>query len=272
MFTIIKEIRQSWQVVLRIAKYNNQEKYRRNYLGEFWQFADPMLQIGIMVLMFAFRNGGENVNTHSPGMSGYVIWISMGMVTYFFMQSSMTKSAKSIQSQYKLLSKMQFNLSAIPLIEIMTELRRYFIMMTVIIVGIMFSFGLPEIFWWLQFVYYFVAMLFFLYALSLITSTITVLIPDFFNAYAAILRVGMWVSGVIITIDSPPFPEIISNILKLNPIYYLIQGFRETLLLKPVLFFEKPTLTLIFWITTLIMFIVGSALHLKFRKSFMDFI
>lgn len=272
MFTILNELKRSWKVVIRIAKYNNQQMYRRNYLGEFWQFADPLLQIGIMVLMFAVRTGADESNAQAPGIGGFIIWMALGMVTYFFMQSAMTKSAKSIQSQYKLLSKMQFDLSAIPLIEIITELRRYFTMMILIILGIIFYMGIWPSIWWLQYIYYFVAMISFLYALSLITSTITVMVPDFYNAYSAILRVGMWVSGVIITIDSPPFPETISNILKLNPLYYLIQGFRDTLLLNPVLFWEHTTLTLIFWGVTLILFIVGASLHLRFRKKFMDFV
>lgn len=272
VWTIVQELRESFNTMLRIAHYNNEQKYRDNYLGNFWQFADPMLQIGIMVLMFAARQGQTENNPHAPGIIGAVTWIALGMVTYFYMQSSMLKSSKSIQRQMRLLARMKFNLSAIPLTDIITELRRYFIMMVVVMLGIVFGLGVWPSLWWLQYFYYFFAMIIFLYALSLVTSTVSVLIPDFYNAYAAILRVGMWVSGVVISIDSPPLPETISQILKLNPLYYIIKGMRETLMLNPVGFWDNMTLTCIFWGIVSIFLIVGVHIHMRFRDRFLDFI
>ncbi|WP_308399753.1 ABC transporter permease [Weissella thailandensis] len=268
---ILKELIKSWPVVSRIARYNNDQAYRQNYLGDFWHFADPALQIGIMILMFAVRNGGGNGNPHATGLSGYIAWIALGMVTYFFMQSAMQKSAKSIQSQINMLSRMKFSLSAIPMTEIITELRRYFVMQGMAFFTILFMDVRPSIYW-IQFFYYFFAMIIFLYALSLVTSTITVLVPDFYNAYVAVLRVGMWVSGVIISVDSPSFPTVLSNALKLNPLYYIIEGFRETLLENPIWFWNNVTENLIFWGIVIILLVIGSHIHMRFRNRFMDFI
>lgn len=271
IWKIIKELVKSWPVVRRIARYNNDQTYRQNYLGDFWHFADPALQIGVMILMFAVRGGGDKSNPHATGLAGYIAWIALGMVTYFFMQSAMQKSAKSIQSQVNMLSRMKFSLSAIPLTEIVTELRRYFVMLGMAFFAILFMDVKPSIYW-LQFFYYFIAMFVFLYALSLVTSTITVLVPDFYNAYAAVLRVGMWISGVIIPVDSPSFPLLLSNILKLNPLYYIIEGFRETLLENPIWFWQNVTANLIFWGIVIILLILGAHIHMRFRSRFMDFV
>lgn len=258
-------------MVQRIARYNNDQVYRQNYLGDFWHFADPALQIGVMILMFAVRGGGDNNNPHATGLAGYMAWIALGMITYFFLQSAMQKSAKSIQSQVNMLSRMKFSLAAIPLTEIVTELRRYFVMLGIAFFSILFMNVKPSIYW-VQFFYYFIAMVVFLYALSLVTSTITVLVPDFYNAYTAVLRVGMWVSGVIIPVDSPTFPLLLSNILKINPLYYIIQGFRETLLENPVWFWQNVTANLVFWGITIILLVIGAHIHMRFRSRFMDFV
>lgn len=271
VWKIIKELVKSWPVVIRLARYNNDQVYRQNYLGNIWHFADPALQIGVMILMFAIRNGEDKGNPQATGLSGYIGWIALGMVTYFFMQAAMKKSAKSIQSQIKILARMRFSLSAVPMTEIVTELRRYFVMLGMAFFAILFMNVKPTIYWF-QFFYYFFAMIIFLYALSLVTSTITVLVPDFYNAYAAILRVGMWISGVIIPVDSPSFPLVLSNILKLNPLYYIIQGFRETLLENPMWFWHNITSNLIFWGIVFILLIVGSHIHIRFRNRFMDFV
>lgn len=267
---IIKELIGSWRVVYRIAKYDNSQIYANNYLGDFWHFADPLLQIGIMVLMFAVR-GGDQSNEHASGLIGYVTWITVGMVTFFFMQTAMLKSAKSIQSQVAMLSRMNFSLSAIPMISIVGEFRRYFTMLSLVLAGMLFMDVRPSMYW-LQFGYYFVAMVVFLYALSLVTSTVTVLIPDFYNAYNAALRVGMWVSGVIISVDSPMFPYILSAVMKLNPLYYVIQGFRETMLENPAWFWQDSTHASVFWGITLMMLIGGAHIHIRFRNRFMDLV
>lgn len=271
VFTILKELTHSWKVVFRIAKYNNEQVYQSNYLGDFWHFADPALQIGVMLLMFASRASDTYSNPNAHGIQGYVAWIALGMLTYFYIQSSMLSSAKSIQYQINLLSRMNFSLSAIPLTSIITELRRYFVMMSMFFCLLLFTNVRPTL-WWFQFFYYFIAMIIFVYALALVTSTVTVLIPDFYNAYAAVLRVGMWLSGVIIPIDGPQFPYILSNILKVNPIYYLIQGFRSTLLENPVGFWVDSGSLLTFWSIVLLLFIGGAHLHMRFRNRFMDFV
>lgn len=258
-------------MVQRIARYNNDQVYRQNYLGDFWHFADPALQIGIMILMFAVRGGGDKSNPYATGLAGYIAWLTLGMVTYFFLQSAMRKSARSIQSQINMLSRMKFSLAAIPLTEIITEFRRYFVMLGISFFFILFMNVRPSIYWF-QFFYYFFAMVVFLYALSLVTSTITVLIPDFFNAYTAILRVGMWVSGVIIPVDSPRFPVLLSNIFKANPLYYIIQGFRETLLENPTWFWHNVTANMLFWGIVIILLVVGAHIHMRFRNRFMDFV
>lgn len=268
---ILKEVFRSRRVILRIAKYNNDQTYRNNYLGDFWHFADPALQIGVMLFMFAMRIGDNYKSPHAHGIYGYVAWIALGMITYFFMQSSMTKSANSIKSQLNLLAKMNFSLSSIPLTEIITELRRYFVMLGMVMYLILYTNVRPTL-WWFQFGYYFFAMIIFLYALSLVTSTITVLVPDFYNAYVAVLRVGMWLSGVIIPIDGPTFPIVISNILKINPLYYIIEGFRETLLENPQGFWEHSSDLMAFWGIVVVLLIVGSHIHIRFRNRFIDFV
>ncbi len=56
----------------------------------------------------------------------------------------------------------------------------------------------------------------------------------------------------------------------LNPYAYIINGFRDTFFYKKMVFEDKP-LTYCFWLTTLVIFIVGAHLHVKFRSKFVDY-
>ncbi|ECL0184694.1 Teichoic acid translocation permease TagG, partial [Listeria monocytogenes] len=59
--------------------------------------------------------------------------------------------------------------------------------------------------------------------------------------------------------------------LKLNPIYYLINGFRETFLMEKM-FWENPSYTVYFWLLTGVLLFVGASLHMKFRERFVDYL
>ena len=57
--------------------------------------------------------------------------------------------------------------------------------------------------------------------------------------------------------------------MKLNPIYYIVQGYRDSMIFsKPIT--AHPHLAIYFWGVCALMLIVGSALMNKFQKRFVD--
>ncbi|MGC3347919.1 ABC transporter permease, partial [Enterococcus faecium] len=59
------------------------------------------------------------------------------------------------------------------------------------------------------------------------------------------------------------------SILKLNPLYYVVQGYRESFL-SEARFWEHGTYTLYFWVFTLVMFVIGSAVLRRLKPHFSD--
>jgi teichoic acid transport system permease protein len=67
-------------------------------------------------------------------------------------------------------------------------------------------------------------------------------------------------------------PEWVQRFMKLNPLYYLVEGYRAALLGKGWYFVENLGYSLYFWGITVFLLIVGASLHVKFRRRFIDFI
>ena len=57
--------------------------------------------------------------------------------------------------------------------------------------------------------------------------------------------------------------------MKLNPLYYVVQGYRESFL-SEAWFWEHGTYTLDFWVFTLVMFVIGSAVFRRLKPHFSD--
>ena len=60
-----------------------------------------------------------------------------------------------------------------------------------------------------------------------------------------------------------------ARILKLNPMFYIVNGYRQTLVEKHW-FWEMPAQTLYFWGLVLVMLILGTKLFNKLKVHFAD--
>ena len=58
-------------------------------------------------------------------------------------------------------------------------------------------------------------------------------------------------------------------IAKLNPMYYIVEGYRDTLL-NNVYFFENFWQTAYFWLITSFLFIMGMSIFKKLKPHFSD--
>ena len=66
-------------------------------------------------------------------------------------------------------------------------------------------------------------------------------------------------------------PDNYAFVLKLNPLFYIVNGYRESIIYQ-VGFWEHPMLMLYYWGVTLIFLIAGVVVFKKLRPHFADVI
>ena len=67
-----------------------------------------------------------------------------------------------------------------------------------------------------------------LFCITLLTSTISIIIRDFQQILQFIMRMMFFILPLVW--DTSKLSNFIETILKLNPFYYIIEGFRDTFL------------------------------------------
>jgi teichoic acid transport system permease protein len=147
--------------------------------------------------------------------------------------------------------------------------------MIILSLVIMFSNGIGVSIYWLQFFYYFFATFMFLIAFGILNSTVSMLVRDYHLLLQAVFRILFYFSGTIVDIrglkDIGGGGDALLKILELNPMYYLTSGMRDSFI-GGTWFYEKPTLSIMFWLVVFLILLFGSHLHLKFRSRFVDFL
>ena len=77
----------------------------------------------------------------------------------------------------------------------------------------------------------------------------------------------MWATPIIWAYQI--VPEKYQIIVKINPIYYIIEGYRDSFI-NNTLFIEKIGLTGWFWLITIILLIIADVVFKKLRPQFAD--
>ena len=86
-----------------------------------------------------------------------------------------------------------------------------------------------------------------------------------------ILQVGVWLTPIMWIVETSPLQghPVIMKILKLNPMYYIVSGYRDTFLMK-TWFFQHAGWTAYFWVFTILCFLFGSWVFKRLRIHFAD--
>ena len=101
------------------------------------------------------------------------------------------------------------------------------------------------------------------------TSAAVVFFRDLSQIINIMLQVGVWVTPIMWDFNDLGLGGLLANILKLNPVFYIVQGYRDSLINK-VAIWEHPVLTLYFWGFTLVVFVLGTRLFKKLQVHFAD--
>ncbi|WP_239256442.1 ABC transporter permease [Listeria ilorinensis] len=266
VLTVLKEQIKYTPMMVRISRYEDRANYQSHYLGLLWEILNPLIQIAIYYLVFGYGlRGSQSIS----GNVTFLEWMLAGIVPWFFINNVVLQGTNSIYNKIHLVSKMNFPMSILPNITIVSNLMSYVVMMAIML-GIFLIKGTPITIHWVQFIYYFVAMIVFLFSFSLFNATLTVLIRDHAFVLQSLMRVLFYLTGIVWNIPDL-LPEWAYNLLKLNPLMYLIDGFRNTFLMNQW-FWETPSYTVYFWLITALFLFVGATLHMKFRERFVDFV
>jgi len=118
-----------------------------------------------------------------------------------------------------------------------------------------------------QFLYYLICLLVLASGLGWLFSSLNVFIRDVTQLVSLVLQVGFWATPIFW--DIKMMPEKIQFILKLNPMFYIVQGYRESFIYF-LPFWKHPYQTLYFWTVALLLFFLGCFVFRRLRPQFAD--
>lgn len=263
-----KEILHNRKLLWSLAKNDFKTKYAGSYLGIIWAFVQPI--VTVVVYWFVFEKGlkAGGINTRDGIAVPYVLWLVAGLVPWFFFQDALNGGTNAMIEYSYLVKKVVFKISILPIVKIVSSLfvHVFFIAFTLILFSAYRYF--PDLYT-IQIIYYSLAMFMLILGIVYATCAIVVFFRDLTQIINIVLQIGMWMTPIMWNIDTMELSPVLIMIFKLNPMYYIVAGYRDALINK-VWFWENAPLTMYFWILTVTLFGIGTLIFRRLKIHFAD--
>ena len=260
-FDFLRFLRQRKYLIIEMAKRDLSDQHIGSVLGVLWTFVHPLVMVFILWLVFS-------VGFKAAPATGvpFVVWLMTGMGIWMTFGDVLSRSTSAIVTSPHLVKKLQFAVSVLPIVKLAGALVIHAIFMVVLIFLILL-YDLPVRLYWLQVFYYFFAMSVLVVGLSWITASVNVFFRDVAQIVQICLQVGFW--GTPIFWDLSIMPENLRFFFKLNPMFYIVQGYRESFLYS-IPFWDHGRMTAYYWLVALGIFLVGAWIFRQLRPHFAD--
>jgi lipopolysaccharide transport system permease protein/teichoic acid transport system permease protein len=261
MREFLKTIILQRRIIWSLAKSDFRSRYLGSVLGILWAFLLPLLNLGIM--WFAFQQGFKS----SPikGLP-FILWLVTGMFPWTFFAEAVQNASNCIVEKSFLVKKVVFDVELLPLIKIFASAILFgFLSLVMLLLFLVYGYGPDK--YWLQLPYYAFCLCLLILSVSWLTSAVVVFYSDLGQVITMLLQLGFWVTPIFWSPEN--LPEDFKFIIFLNPVNYVVSGYRDSLISK-VWFWELPLQTLFFWLFFLVFSFFGLFVFKRLRPHFAD--
>jgi ABC-2 type transport system permease protein len=206
------------ELIIQFVSRSIKTRYKRSMLGVVWTILNPLLTMVVLTLVFSsvFRFSVEN----------YPVYVLSGLVIWGFFSSTTSAAMGEMIWSGSLLSRIYVPKSVFAVSAIGTGLVNLLfslvpLLVISLVLGIRFRLAV------LALPLAILLLAAFALGVGLLLATTAVYFADMLPVYEVILTIWMYATPIIYPIDAVP-PQF-AWILKLNPLYYLVEVFRKPL-------------------------------------------
>ena len=258
--TFIKQLIRKRKIILELVKRELKIKYSANYLGLTWALLEPVAMMMILWLVFTYMRSGPS--------EGYPFapYLLCGVMAFNFFNGAIGEATKSIISFSFIMKLGNFRLAILPLVKITAALAIHLMVIGVAIIIFLFS-GVKPSWYWFQMIYYLIATWVLLAGIGWASSALVLFYPDVQYIINITMRTIFFLTPIFWNVKM--FPEHIAPYLKINPLFHIVEGYRNCFIYqKP--FWEDKLSLILFWSVTLFLLILGITVFRKLRPYFAD--
>lgn len=248
-----------WEMSLR----DLQKFYVQSTLGLLWVILDPIVTMGL--LLFVFTVG---IKGGAGPLTEFIPYVFSGLVVYYFFTQAIRQASSSFTVYSFLVKKVSFKLEVLPLVRVISCFWIHIVFLFLLVM-ILASCGVYPNLYWLQLFYYVGLQIFFVFALGTILAAIEPFFKDLKKIIPIVTRLMFWCTPIFWHADR--VPEKFKIFLQINPLYFFVNGYRNSLIYSKPLTSDLP-MEFIYIGVSLVMFLIGYKLQTELKPYFAEYL
>lgn len=274
MFSYIKQIVESREVLFNLTLREVRGQYKRTVLGQLWSLANPLAAMLIYTFIFSFLFQMPKPIGDPSGLSSYALWLLVGLLPWMFFSRVMNMGTGVLVVNSPLIQKVYFPRAILPLSLVGLVGYNWLFEMGVLALALLIAGG--QIIILLPFVAMIMILLaIFAAGIALIFSVVNLHFRDVEHAVTVFTQIWLYMTPVIYPISLVEVqsqrlggilgsPITLLGLYEINPLVSFISAFRS-LLYDNCLPDISVIVLIVFWSLTTMF--VGLFLYSKFEKK-----
>lgn len=259
--SFLQDIIKNRAIIGQLVRNDLKARYAGNSFGIFWAYVQPL--VNMLVMWFVFQVGFRNSPVDDIE---FILWYLSANIPWIFFNDGILSASNCLSEYSYLVKKMRFRTSMLPVVKVLSA--AYLHVFFMFFACLMFEiYGYQPQWTWFQIIYYSFALLCLMVGLSWIVASVSVFFKDFSQLVAIVLSIQFWLTPVFWA--PAQMSERFLRIFKLNPLYYIANGYRESLIYG-LPFWNNLKITGYYWGLTAVVFVVGALLYNRLRPHFAD--
>ena len=257
---MLRMLRDFWtnrKLIWKLAKNDFKTRYAGSYFGVVWAMVQPV--VIVLVYWFVFQIGLNNATAElKQGITvPFVLWLVSGIVPWFYFSESLSNGTNALLEYNYLVKKVVFNIDILPLVKTIAALfiHVFFVLFMLLLFAL---YG-----------YFSGCLMIFVTGLCMLTSSLVIFFRDLSQIINIFLQVGIWMTPIMWSLEDLLAKYPILAVLKLNPLCYIVYGYREVLFGSGSIA-GLGWMNIYFWAVTIVTWIVGSGVFRRLKVHFAD--
>ncbi|MBR5420810.1 MAG: ABC transporter permease [Lachnospiraceae bacterium] len=256
-------------LVWTLAKNDFKTRYAGSYLGIVWALVQPLVTVALYYFVFELVFDTRSQRLAEGIDVQYVLWLTAGLVPWFYFSEGMMQGMQAFLQYSYLVKKVVFEIGLLPRVKLAACAFVHVFFMLVLVV-MYFCYGYRPSLSILQLPYYSLCLFCLLLGLSYITASVVIFFRDLQQIVNILLQIGMWATPILWDLSFLKGKwEGLRIVFKLNPLYYVVNGYRESLFFGGW-FWQQGWINIYFWAVCALFYFLGRRIYKRLKPHFAD--
>ncbi|MBN1788439.1 MAG: ABC transporter permease [Sedimentisphaerales bacterium] len=264
MFVLLRFLKRIYlyrSIITSMAIREVQKRYAGTLGGLLWSVINPLMMV--LVYWFVFSVGFK---VKPAGGIPFIVVFLCGLIPWLTFSEVLITSTNALIANTHLVTKTVFPTEVLPLVYLLASLITHIIMMIILFIVLLMNHISVSIYN-LQLLYYLFSLCIFSLGLSWILSAANVFWKDVGQGLGVILNMWFWFTPIVWDIGI--IPQKYQFIVKLNPFYYIVEGYKTSFVYHfPI--WHNWRVGIYFWAINLLVFIVGVCIFRRLKPEFAE--